>query len=829
MLNRRLDLLNPGLVEGMIRGLAKIAGEKARLGTEQETQAEIDRFSEFTGYELDKFATGVLSSARLNQQFERIFLALSALYRHLTLVGQSRRTQTALNGSDQDILEQGVVRLLEDLRVFKMLKLNTTWNDIRIVGFRDGRNETTSSLRAEVDSNTKRLTQKIIRRTSATQRSGVHKPAATVEILSEGTVAGRSDHGPQKAIDPDSSTFWAEVLLSDRPILTEYAGTEYEGFVAQLTVDLKQLELSNTIKVKPFGLYPVRILNLEISVDGITYETVPSFVESDPSLTWTAVRFDPAPIRFVRLTLLQENYRSQEYLVPKNVLANNQIFQNIADDELRLLLGNRDDSEFETRLADFDGAVRLQLDGLGKLDNKVRQLALSPATASPAQRLALLASPIVGDVNSPTTRLLKNDNPEDRELISFRKAEYILGAQHLEVSFVEFLSQSNYTSPTFALSGTLFEAALEVDENAVSLIDSGFSYPAGVGEYELEIAPFRTVPIVPYGTTEIYEVVQIDPVSRRGFVRFDTTTATPDVLRNGVVLEALDFVFTPADRMLEVTEVALIPGAAYLIKYVPSAGQDVVDIRSIFSSFPVTKPERFQGTDLDGKLRLSGVPFVNYDVIYNEALFYRPSQEAKFFCRRDAGQFLLDGILYGTAESVLSGDITEVDTTIPVTAVTGFFVPTTDVLGELRIEDEIITYTSIGVSSFEGCTRGAKGTSAVEHVAGTLVTATGSMFYEPLEVFVDGVRARNLTDYERGEHPAFSPEASGVRVRNYIQAGANLYFASAMDATKVVEVRYNLLSQYVKVRATMRSTVPGRRAHTLEVAEMRVLMNTAEI
>lgn len=829
MIHRRLETIDLGYGRGLLEGLSTLLASRAGTGSLEEIREGLDRFADFAGYKREPFQQGVLSSRHLNREFEQIYLTLSALYRFLADLEKLQSTHQALADSDLSGLEQGVLKLLEDIRNFRILKLNPDWNDVKVISFRDGRNLSPSALRAVVDTHSQELIQKPILKSRILERAGSLRPSMEIEVLSDGlSGVGRKDHGPENAIDPSPETFWAEVLFAERPVFTTYDSELYEGVIVQATVDLKQLELLNTFEIKPFGLYPIRILNLETSTDGETFSPLSDFEEPSASLSWSNFRTDPVAARFVRLTLLQESFRGQEFLVPKKSIENHRLLDLLAEEDLRLFSDTRVDSEFETRLADFDQGARTLLDGLQPLEAGLGTTVLPAAELGPAERLKLLLSPSLGSPSGSALSLLKREETAPQELSSIFKIEYVLGLQHFEIGFTEYEPRSVYESPAFALTNTLFELALEAEETHATLLDGSTEIPASTVRYDVELAPYRSAPIVPLGTGEIFEVVTVDPATRTGFVRFATSTSNPPVFRNGTRLESGDYTFTPGDRKLEISNNAFLNRSHYLIRYVPTEGQDRLDVRELFTSLPIPRPEVFSGTDPAGRVRLSAAPFVNYEVVYDRELFYQPSSEARFYYRRELAQTLLDGEVFGTAETALDGDITASATVIPVDSVLSFYSPTSsDLPGTFRIEDEIITYTSVSGGAFQGCVRGTSGTVAVAHTNQTRVVSTGRMVYEPLEVVVDGIRARNLTDYVRGEHPAFQEEDSALRVRSYIQAGANLYFAAPIKGA-TIEVRFRVLARYVKVRATLESTAPHQHSHTAAVSEVRILLSTAE-
>lgn len=74
------------------------------------------------------------------------------------------------------------------------------------------------------------------------------------------------------------------------------------------------------------------------------------------------------------------------------------------------------------------------------------------------------------------------------------------------------------------------------------------------------------------------------------------------------------------------------------------------------------------------------------------------------------------GAFYFDYSTTLSGNITNVQTTIPVVSTTGF-----SSVGAIFIEAELITYTGITATSFTGCTRGAAGSPNKAHASGAAV------------------------------------------------------------------------------------------------------------
>ena len=85
----------------------------------------------------------------------------------------------------------------------------------------------------------------------------------------------------------------------------------------------------------------------------------------------------------------------------------------------------------------------------------------------------------------------------------------------------------------------------------------------------------------------------------------------------------------------------------------------------------------------------------------------------------DGGKYVVFpyGAFQDTAYTTLNGGINNSVTTITVVSTAGF--PTA---GQIRIASEVITYTGITLTTFTGCTRGARGSANVAHSTGVAVT-----------------------------------------------------------------------------------------------------------
>lgn len=119
------------------------------------------------------------------------------------------------------------------------------------------------------------------------------------------------------------------------------------------------------------------------------------------------------------------------------------------------------------------------------------------------------------------------------------------------------------------------------------------------------------------------------------------------------------------------------------------------------------------------------------------------------------------GAFQDTAYTTLDGGINNSVTTITVVSTTGF--PTA---GQIRIANELISYTGITLTTFTGCTRGAFGSANVSHLTGAVVTkiqATAANTAVPMYL--------NLTDLSNG----VSIEGTNNNASRIIVAHSGIY------------------------------------------------------
>jgi hypothetical protein len=68
--------------------------------------------------------------------------------------------------------------------------------------------------------------------------------------------------------------------------------------------------------------------------------------------------------------------------------------------------------------------------------------------------------------------------------------------------------------------------------------------------------------------------------------------------------------------------------------------------------------------------------------------------------------------------------------------------------------------------------------------------------YEPITIFVDGVKAKNITDYLGGNNPTISMPSNNNTFYDYIHQDNKILFGTNMNG-KNIHVKYNVLAKHI--------------------------------
>lgn len=835
-----LELLEPKLPATQAQRIAAIVAQKQRQGelrSSTEITDEVARLLQLVRRSEDfepAFQVREIRSPRdriesdaINGAMEELDLDLRTLYEVTNQLTSTGRSLQKVLKHQLESLRAGICRLTDDLIAARLQKANQF---ARVVtqGFADGRNMTEGAQKAVIDPQTRSLKLDETHRTRYHQRRGVNPAQVVVRSLSSGLsgVVSRTFQ-PENAIDPDTESFWAEVLLTDAPIQTTYTfvdGSEqtYDGALVEVGLILGVPDFVTDVKILPFGQYPLDVIDIKFR-QGDAWFQYPGFVDRAPALNWLEWHGPRVQADEVAFVLHQANYERRRFHIPTRLLHLANFWEQLLDEETQLTLSNEVLTQFQQQRADADGHFRSLHEGLARYGLEIDRLDLpgpDPESRVFSESVALgkeidaAEEAMLADPRNQQIRLshLGADSTPPPGLTEIERIEYIFGAREIQANDVGYVNQGAYASPKYAADSTLLTLRLNTDEeHPVFNVGEGNFRQTSI-EYEIELAPGRRAPLLPKDVTTVQdELLDLDRTTRQDTTRFPAASSTVTVRRSGKKLGPGDFsVATLSSGQLRITiaRSAFFRTARYTVTYTPATDSDLFDVDALYDSVVIDRPEIFPGTDETGAVELRHYPYVEYGVINNATLFKREAtRSARYFWIGGAQQVFLDGIMYGDVNVKLAGAISSTATTITLNSVLGLQSPA----GKLRIENEIITYTGISSNDLTGVTRGVDGTQAQAHAA--LTPIVGERAYEPLVVTVGNIKARNITDYLSGEHPAFLAASDDTLCYEFLHIGRRLFFNRPISDNPIT-VRYRWMSQYIQVHALLRSHTVGRVPQT---------------
>lgn len=329
------------------------------------------------------------------------------------------------------------------------------------------------------------------------------------------------------------------------------------------------------------------------------------------------------------------------------------------------------------------------------------------------------------------------------------------------------------------------------------------------------------------------------------------------------------------------------PNGVYTVDYAVSPVSYNLDILENFKSSFLESPEKFKELGSDNDLDLSKYPFVNYEVV-NTSMFQKVTGEAvwNFVPDQDnmeSGQVRVTPTVRDAFGNILqTGNITGYSTsgqwglrngqpsinfgTHPDLSLSyfgnfsginfGYFMQIMNSLNYAELKefspgingfilkdpfevtlDQVNQWEilSSGVA-FDGDINGTNisGDLIVDYSLGIGVKTDDEIFtlanttYEPLEVKVGSIKAKNITNYETLVHPAFNISTRRDNEYQYIHAGKKLYFNQSINGQEI-SVNYRWISEYLKINSALRCNKSINPDLTPKVNKIIILSNNIVI
>lgn len=785
---------------------------------------------------------------------EGLSIDLRTIYQSIASIEAANRRMDTITSSDLVQTKAAILKAINQLRVYQFLKDHPDFQDLKVIDFLRSVNESKRQPLAYVDSDIRMLELPAkARNIISASKSGSRKATVSVNVLGGGTLSGLTDDfGPQNILNPNLKNFWADVMSTQAPVRQNYQASwgmyEAHGVVAEATINFSHVDRVNNLKILPFSEFPYNIIDIcyKETSDSATWNTLPSFSINYATEDWVEYDFTFIPIHQLKIVIEQPNYIRRVSSIPESIMRKNQLWSLLQKSAITRTLHELDLTTSQT------GKIAVepeQLRYLMAIDNLDSQLANATFIGERhtefqdyARYLEVVSkvvdqiSPGVGNEVREVMQGAGSDTPDPvHTMISY---DYLFGIRTVQLSSVTYNTHAYYESPEFITNGTILEAQLETEETHPSFTenDGVATYRRTSIEYEIETSPNTRFPIVPLNEinalTPIVKDELVNLSNGVGKLRFAAEGNSVTVRRNGKRVSMLDV--TVSGRDIYVTNAD--KSATYTATYAVSDSATKVRFDEELDSVRLLKPEEFSGTDTDNKIVLKYYPYIIYEIVRDTTRWTKNENESKWSWSPD-----FYPVASGTV-SLTNGSTTVVLTKNDVTD-SGFttlsfldsshlkiWIQETGETLDLAHNPPVAPTDTICYLSepYTGDT-----ISATRFIAGRTVTYDNQVFglnvdtYEPIQVYVDNVKAINKTNYFSHEHPALSSSSPGETQYEYIQAGKVLYFNGPVKGN--ITVTYSWLTQYLKLVATLRCNVPVATFFTPKVDSISIRVKTTEL
>jgi len=660
------------------------------------------------------------------------------------------------------------------------------------------------------------------------------------------------------------------------------------GPVIRYKLSFTNIEAVNQIKILPFGDFPIKVLEITYRTtnSSLIRVPVPDFVQEE-SLDWMEFNFDTVFAADVEIVLAQETYRNLAIRVPKNVLFSTDFFLRLIESrtsDLNNQIPQLADVNVGGVSAIYDEAVS---DLASLIDTRI--LEKTPTTEIDLAGKTILSigealvnfDPSLADLLEEAT-VYTDSLPKQfqNEIETLNKVEYIVGAREIEASYVIYSPIGNYSSEKFEPAATVTNVELEVDERHPVFRGPFGEFRRTSTEWSIEFSPERVVPIFPVNQVEEGfvkvrgEFLDVSTNTFTGLSRFRSQFAFANVRENDELLTPdVDYDMVWNDQFegrlqIGIKEERFDRGKLYTIDYIGHPQSTAIDVLEKFNDKRLATPDIFENTGPDNDLDLSYFPYVNYGIINSDDFTYDSNADAweyeaptgahtsgraqitPTWLRNDGsiiqtqtGSVLVSGIsglVDGpTVWNQLDQDffIEPYDYFLKITDVPGAIFNVKEILNDDSLELEDIPVLATGFigdeipfSSFIGdITTGGyinvPYSLEVVYRNAEQIFGFDNVLYQPVTVLVGGTPAKNITDYQNLEQPAFTIGTAEDGEFEFIHDGKKIFLNQPVVNTEVL-VDYRWLTQYARVNCRLRANKAITPSITPQINELRMLMNT---
>jgi len=831
----------------------------------------IKKISKSTIEPITKFREAIpgqrINSEDWNDLQKEMYIDMFALYAELENIEKTASSSFASNLGDFNQTKAAIIKSLNEIQKYQFLKTYPSYQDIKYIDFSDARNLSNKTPNASVDTNTRKL-ELASRRNIKLQNQVFADSSSTVSVKHfGGGITNNLDQSfdTQNMLDEDPKSFWAQLILTDEKIQQNYTpssdaglGTTYtsNGAIGEIDIQFAKTNKVNNISILPFAPYPVKIIDLAYKQNpsDSNYKTIKGFKVGKSTLDWYEISFRPVAMSNLLVVLEQENFEEKIYHLPSNILNNQMIWSQLAQEEY-------DQSLFDFQLDDLNyGVIKAEPEKLAFLNathmvsEEIKSANFQSnfnsdeyknieyfidAMSNILSRISLPNNKTLGSIIGST----KSSSPNTPETVEIKKIEYIYGIRSIDVSYVKYQPVSFYESPSFNSNATITEVALEAEETHSLFNDGYFDYKRTSVEYELEFADNTRLPILPDNTKQVIsssgnteyvvedEYIKLPRNDMYGFTRFKPTSILCSVRKNGLKIPLSDYQFEITANYGKLTILKNYDAnSVYTINYNVLNNAAKIDALAVFNSKEFTNGEVFSETNSNNAVKLSYYPYTEYEIINNTSSWTKlDGESSKWIFEPTKPNYRAATINISNGSVNFTGNSTEFIANIDMSA---------GITNYLRVKGETEVYKVQSVSNNTGITldstyKGTTNTAAEYQISQSYYVDDQyyrfeDITYEPTRVFVNDIKAFNLTDFENLENPAFIDDNPVGLEYQYIQSGPFMYFSKPI-AQSNIKVFYRWLTQYVKLNITLRCNVNVATDITPKVDNVKIKIKNTKL
>lgn len=666
---------------------------------------------------------------------------------------------------------------------------------------------------------------------------------------------------------------------------------ESNGMIFEVVYTFSKTIHTNNIKLMPISDYPVRVIDIcyKTSDSSESWTTFPGFdpLSYEETLEWLEWNGQRTACVAIKIVIEQQNYNVNIYQVPSDLVNNNQLWHQVIDGSYNELFHS---IELDQVIADKIALGEDQVAYLNEVSNLTNDIIKAKLTGKNLREYEIISSTkaitasrmgkaVSEDAQSYTNTYAQRQLTSTNALAEVKKLQYTCGLRFVEFNDVVYQPFGYYESPKFESNANILEIRLDTNEEHQEAVDAitGEKFRKTSIEYEIQLSDASVLPILPIenliegenGTVARVrdEVVIANRTTFRYVVRFPvprSQTGIPGVQirKNGrrlpqlVINSGFKAVTPQYNYEVSLTNVGSYkyititfnskyydPRAIYTVNYMADESSCVVDINGLLNSEKTYEPEEFNKTDRNNSVKLKYFPYVEYEIVNNTGVWQKTDViDQKWLFTPYLQNYSKGSVKLNTGNlTFVSGFTTTwLDDgigTMASSSYLGISGASIKFLGDSNIYRITGTVTNSGLFVDRIISTGfiSEGSSltGLSYIIGKTNSVDGitygldNTYYEPLKVYVNDVKARNLTDYTTLSHQAFDVHDGSSRIFEYLQAGRNIYFNAPVNGK--IEIDYNFLTKYIKLNAVLRchsqlspSDTPVLKDYTVMIKNSRI-------